>query len=536
MRVDLLEEHHPQISFYIQIKGMGPKTRNGKVQPIETRAGHVSKAIELEHLDYYMKLPVPVFLIVVDVVGRVAYYVHVQRYVLGELMGDDWKKRLGVYKAIRESGDSVTPPTKTIRVPSKNVLSDTKTFKGVVRDAKGFMASLSVKEGIAYREEALRRLDDRFEVTFIKSKDGEGFQLEPKEPIEITMRAKLPKEKFETMFGKGLPVEIKPGELTFQGSPHWEKINAGAKSLQMKQQHRGFINLIRLDGTGQPISRIEYLYCDIEGGRDEWRIKCQFPNQLVTISFNLNLVAIRDNPKGRMNSNFKYKLNMAGLQGRRILSLPLPEMTPALYSGIVDTDGFRIELGIEGSGVFLGFVLGPEANELFVWIGTLHETLRKARAVARHFGLDPRMPAEFSEDDLNQIDFLFGLIQCREVLNPRPFNTMTVTIDRASLAANLNYLTGKQLGQIALQSEADFPFLDETIHVENLVHEISNARQLTRKSDLNRGLKAGSDSIRLRFSSTKDSKHTVRLGNLSEEKVVSAEIKNPREIGSDQGN
>ena len=97
MQVDLLEDRHPQIRFYLQIKGMGQKKRQGKVQPIESKAGTLNKPIQLEHLDYYMRLPVPVFLVVVNVVEKVAYYVHVQRYVLEHLKECDWQNRLKVH-------------------------------------------------------------------------------------------------------------------------------------------------------------------------------------------------------------------------------------------------------------------------------------------------------------------------------------------------------------------------------------------------------------------------------------------------------
>src|SRR5947209_3555372 len=60
MRVDLLEDGHPQIGFYLQIKGIGARTRQGEPHPIISTTGTVNRAIELEHLDYYMKLPVPV--------------------------------------------------------------------------------------------------------------------------------------------------------------------------------------------------------------------------------------------------------------------------------------------------------------------------------------------------------------------------------------------------------------------------------------------------------------------------------------------
>ena len=521
MRVDLLEDRHPQIGFYLQIKGMGAKTRQGKVQPIVSRTGTVSKAIELEHLDYYMKLPVPVFLVVVDVVAKVAYYVHVQRYVL-DLKGDDWQERFRAYKAAHEAGVSGTPPTKTIRVPAGNVLADTKAFKDVVRDAKGFMASLSVNEGIAYREEALRRLDARCEVTFIKGKDGEHFQIGAKEPVEMKMRGKMPKEKFEALFGKGLPVELKPGELTIEGSPLWEKIINEAKSFQMKQQHRGFVNIVRLDGSGQRVACLEYLPCDIEGGRNEWRLETRFPYDLVTIGFSLDLRTIRDNTKKpvAMNSTFTYQTNLAAFPGRRLLSVHLPDPLPTIFLAIEDAARFRIELGIQGTGRFGGATLEQGANELFSWIGALYEALHKARAVAEHFKLDPRMPAKLRDEDLDQIEFLHDLIQGREVPSPRRFCEIRACVSCESLAATLNSFSTRPTSQISLHSEANFPFLGETVHVDDVVHVISNPKMITRKSDIKRRLKAGPGDIQIRFAETPESAHTVRLGSPPEEHLT----------------
>lgn len=514
MRVDLLEGHHPQISFYVQIKGIGPKTRKGEIQPIENRAGHICKAIELEHLDYYAKLPVSVFLIVVDVVAKVAYYVHVQRYVLEELRSDDWRGRLRTFSVARQSGCSGSMPTKTIRIPIKNILSDTEAFKGVVRDAKGFMASLSVKEGIAYSEQALQRLDERFKVTFIKGKDGERFQLDARETVEWNLRAELTKEKFHALFGKGLPIELQPGEITIQGSPLLEKINTEGKSFQIKQELPGFLNILRLDEAGQTIARLEYLPCEIEGGRDEWRFNGRFPHDLVKIGFDLDLAAIRDNSQNAtINSTFTYKTDLAAFRSWRIQDLPFPETLPDFYSGISEIDRFRIELGIQGYGRIGSISLDKEMNDLFAGFGFLYETLQKARLVARFFNLETRVPDHLSGRDLHQIEVLYGLTQGREMPSPRSIKTVTATIERANLAANLNSFSVRDGGQISMHSEANFPFLGETVHVDDVVHEISRVKQLTRMSDIKRSLKSGTGDIRLRFASTEESKHLVRLAS-----------------------
>ena len=65
------EDRQPTHSFYLQIKGRGPQTRKGKVVPLMGSGGFVSQEMEIEHLDYYLKLSVPVFLVVVDVEKKV---------------------------------------------------------------------------------------------------------------------------------------------------------------------------------------------------------------------------------------------------------------------------------------------------------------------------------------------------------------------------------------------------------------------------------------------------------------------------------
>ncbi len=45
MFVNLLEDRHPQIGFFLQIKGMGPKTRKGKEQPLTSRADTLGKPL-----------------------------------------------------------------------------------------------------------------------------------------------------------------------------------------------------------------------------------------------------------------------------------------------------------------------------------------------------------------------------------------------------------------------------------------------------------------------------------------------------------
>jgi hypothetical protein len=200
--------------------------------------------------------------------------------VLEELKGDNWRDRLTAFKEAREGKRAATKPTKTIKICAGNVLADTAAFRDAVRDAAGYMASLSVKAGIAYREDALRRLDERLEVTYMWTKDGEQFHIEAREPVELTMRVTLPRKKFDDLFGHRLLTSLDPGQLIFEGSPLWEKIASETTAAQFKQERRAAINIIRLDASGAPAGRVDHLHCKVEGGFDEWRFTTQLPRRI----------------------------------------------------------------------------------------------------------------------------------------------------------------------------------------------------------------------------------------------------------------
>jgi len=517
-RVDLLEDRHPQINFYLQIKGMGPKTAKGKKQPLVSHAGTLNKKIELEHLDYYMKLPTPVFLVVVDVVGRVAYHVHVQRYVLEELKSDDWQDRLRAHNEARGRQRSKRAPTKTIRVPVKNILSDTSTFRDAVRDAKGYMASLLVDLGIIYREAIFAQLDERFKVTYVRGRDGEHFQIDAKEPVEMKMQGKLPKKKCDEMFGRGLPVNLDPGEMTIQGSPLWEKIASESKAIHIKQERQGFINIIRLDETGKPIARLEYLVADIEGGFDEWRFKVDLPNKLFKIEFNLDFGAIRDNPTSRlhMTSTLKYRNNLAAYLGLPVANLEYIDHAVKAFSELMDTDRIRFELGLPGIGILGGFTLPQEMNQLIAGIGLLYGSLNKARAIGNFFKIDLKIPAKLSNDDLDDIDFLYELTEGGDVPPPRRIVEVTVQVLRDRVESCLDALPKRNSSELVLVSDGQFTCLGETINVDKLVQRITQARLVTTKSEIERMLRESSETITLQFETTPESKQIVRLADLAE--------------------
>ena len=188
---------------------------------------------------------------------------------------------------------------------------------------------------------------------------GSNFTSAAKEPVELKMRAKLSKKKFDRLFGRGLRTSLEPGELTLEGSPLWEKIASESTAAQIKQLTRGVINIVRLDANGTQTARVDHLHCKIEGGFNEWRFTTQLPGNLVTIVFSVDLEAMRKHPEGyaRMRSTFEYQSHLTRFGGVALEQLDLLDRVVALFGDIRDGDRFRIDVSLEGVGDFAWFTL-----------------------------------------------------------------------------------------------------------------------------------------------------------------------------------
>jgi hypothetical protein len=520
LRVDLLRERRPEFAAYLQIKGAGQRTVKGKARPLISRSGTVGKAIELEHLDYYMKLTTPVFLVVVDVHQRLAYFVHIQRYVCENLRGDNWRDRLHEYHRALESRTSRCPPTKTIKLPTENMLNDTVRFKRAMVDGRGFMASLAVNEGIEYQEDTLRQLDERFAVTYVRTKEGSHFQIDAKQPVEFTMRGNLPKSKFDDLFGRGLAVPLAPGELVVEGSPLLEKIVSDARAAQMKTEFDAVLSIIRKDNMGQRLAGLDLLRCKVEGGMHELRFRTKLPHELLSMAFSLDLLEINASSERNvpMSTNFSYQSNIDVWLGQPLLNLPYFDQLLQLFSGLRDDDRLYVEFGVPGIGKVGGLTLGVEATRMFAQLGCFYDAMGRARHIASHFRINPKVPAKLEWYHLSQIDLVYDLIQGREIPHQRPLNVFRVHVEQEHLAVAIDAFSSQNSSdtEILLQWDgAQFPFLDESVHIDHLILAISSARMLTRKADISRLLKSGHRDVPLRFVPTKGSKQTLRLGKLS---------------------
>jgi hypothetical protein len=235
-RLNVRVDDVPIYPLYLQVKGRGPQTRDGQPKRLESEQGFVSQSMELEHLSYYMDQPTPVFLVVVDVEKKQAYWVFLQEYITKDLKDSLWREDLRKYrdslkqrkalakvkgkktgKGKGQKTPKKTPPEKVIRVPLENDLASLDRFAEEIKRARGYMCSLAVQPGIRFQEQELEKIDDRFMIRATATNERTNFQIIPKENVIVNVSITFTKEEFEE-FGRGNPIQIKPGKFEVQGS------------------------------------------------------------------------------------------------------------------------------------------------------------------------------------------------------------------------------------------------------------------------------------------------------------------------------
>ena len=215
-----------------------------------------------------------------------------------------------------------------------------------------------------------------------------------------------------------------------------------------------------MDEAGKPIARLEHLVAEIEGGTDEWRFKFNLPNKLFKIAFDLDVGAIRDNPKSRlhMRSTLKYQNNLAAYRGLPLANLEYFDHAVKVFSELRDTDRIRFELGLPGIGILGGFTLPQEMKQLIAGIGLLYGSLNKARAIGNFFKINLKIPAKLSDDDLDDIDFLYELTQGGNVPPPQRIVEATVQVFRDRVESCLDALSKPNSSELVLVSDAQSLF------------------------------------------------------------------------------
>jgi hypothetical protein len=152
--------------FYVQLKGR---------ETADSTDGCVRQVMETKHLRYYATaVQIPVFLAVVDIARKKAYYLFLQRWLDGE-------KR--EQKLVEQGTMTVTVPVANEFENHPRLVADFAVAIAYMRDKYPGRPEAAISS----LEERYRQLDPRFDVQITSTSRAQRVDLWPREPVNLKM-------------------------------------------------------------------------------------------------------------------------------------------------------------------------------------------------------------------------------------------------------------------------------------------------------------------------------------------------------------
>lgn len=374
------------VMFFVQLKG--------EEQPTLAKDGSsVTFYLKTKHAVYYLdKLAVPVFLVVVDVTKKVAYWVFVQAYLRDQVKSAAWRKKGSVL----------------VRIPTENKLTDTDSLRKAVEEARDYMAALhpaALKNSLAAQRRRIESLDPRFAVSIDIINNQEHYRVNAKEPVEITVTLKgKPKElssKIENLIGKGLPTSFGPDEIEVTGSPLFtESLKAGG-ILYSAAKLDSTLSLTAVDASGRPISALDNINGTLTGGEQE----CRFEGGMADSPLIIHITAQREGGSGPIRLRFDARKWM----GQPLLYLAYFDQLSVFFEGVRTSSSIDLKCLLRGNVLFSGRIRDKDLA-LFKGIAWFVSILAKARSIATKLSISPTLNEKIDHDKAEEIEILHQLL------------------------------------------------------------------------------------------------------------------------------
>ena len=387
------------INAAVQLKGWVPK---------ENRGGNPTYQLKTKHLLYYLeKCELPVFLVLIDVTNRRAYWVFTQQF--GHALSHDMlRKRKRIL----------------VRFQPQDTVADTPRFMQAILDSVKFLRELrpsSIEAALSQRKKELEAKDHRVEVQVDMIGGHQSIILSPKEEFPFTMsfNTKDPKtiKSVRDFLEKGTDLSIRRDEIEFKGSPLFDEI-ATNKDEKLLIQHRKDVEGHVLLSWGETDAESQaYVPGKFRLGLKYLSFDGQLPGSLLQVATSIPwTVASTPEP---FSVSMSFQLNK--WQGQRVVVLPYFESIYGLLKAGLSGKDIILRFYVQGNSLGASR-MSDNGFEAFESAMSLLETLSRARALAKHFKIDPVIPV-FSpaiERDLDVIDELHAKLFSNERRIPTP--------------------------------------------------------------------------------------------------------------------
>ncbi len=386
-QIEIVEQNELMgLRFAVQLKGIGGK------QPLSKRPRF---SLDTSHLEYYLKERLPVYLFVIDVRRNVGHWVFIQEYVRNRLREKDWRTQKSV----------------TIELPASQQLGKNKMLRQSLDDADKFMAALhpaAIPAAIRATQERYELLDPRFRIEIHASENSVGHTMHAREPVQIQLKIKgdpkIVSQKIEDVIGRGLPIKFQQGEIEFTGSPLFEEIFKAGGTLQVGSDLPCTIDLTSIDPNSKTIGTINHIPGTISGGSLEYHIHAQLPDSPINIE--MSGPSFLDAPASTHSFSLSFKPRF--WIGKPITRLPYFDSIRSLFNANIAV--FKTSVFDHGNLMSFAKTSTPLPT-IIDDIRVFLELLSQARGVAKHFKVEPNLPAHIGKKEAQEISDLFEFVR-----------------------------------------------------------------------------------------------------------------------------
>jgi hypothetical protein len=480
---DYAKDYHVEIvddieltgtAFFVQLKGKAAVvySKNKKV---------VCFQLETKHAAYYLDRvqDLPVFLIVVDTTNELAWYIHVQPLLESD---QSWRKQKSV----------------GVRLPVENLLSETSKLRTAVVHAKRWLRArnpASLREAITAQAERIRAIDPRFTLSVASQSDtGLELHLTSSEPIHIDVEP-LSKESMATtdkldLLDRGKPVRFDPGEVRVHGSKVFEEIERRGGTLQHTSITPGNVTITVKDAKDKKLAELLEMPGDFRGGKAELWFSGSLSKSPLSFSFG----PFYPPPQHKDGGHTTINVKVGNWNGQKLRKLSYFDRVYAFISALGGSVSSDLEISVFGNTVFSATSEEYDLAARFSGLARYLKVIYKARCVCAHFGVDPIWSTHaFGRFQIDVVEEMYGLLFEGGYTNKFPHMEMNAIVVRD--ATRFDLIEKMKLGQIKLISDCTYSLLGESLIIDNIEQDISEATfvipKRTRRSQAFRELRVG---------------------------------------------
>lgn len=441
--------------FGVQIKGR---------QHVVTRKGVLRLTMEQKPLKYYRDdARLPIFILLVDVENRNAYWLFAQRYL----------------RQNAESARLNRRKTLTLKFDAKDCLCDSGRFERALAKAEEFMRELypgSPRAAVEQRRRMLQSLDPTIalNVSFVDGR--EIVTLRPTQPLSLTFRGQEKEitNAFQGLMTGGDAVRCEADLVCAGQSPLFSKLMpTGRYQLRLEGQRRvGSVHL----SWGESQSQFIQVDGFWQGGTERTR----FRGALHATPLSIEVDVTRGAQPTDMQFGVSISLNFKQWEGQLTCGLPWFDPVRSLIAALGSNKPVTLTCFFEGLRVGAG-VLTATANAVNARTAQKFDWLARVRDIAMKYAPETLLPklTEISYEQERQMDALWALSRGDSFADDISEATFSFTV-RCEAPLPESWASGAATaGSLKISGTSSFDFFGHSIELPDVENIFSSVRLIS---------------------------------------------------------